>query len=172
MHGEDLDLSLRLRLIGRGIGIVPASRVAHDYVFAKGHYKWFFLQRNRWWTILVDYRLPLLVLVLPALLAFEVALLPAVWKGGWLVAKLRAQAAVLGTLRRALRRRLAVQRTRTIRSRAFARHLTDSLDSPYLAPAERLAPLAAASAAIGVSSRRSCGEEQSAGCCAGGHRRV
>jgi GT2 family glycosyltransferase len=142
MYGEDLDLSLRLRLAGWSVGVVPAARVAHDYEFAKGEYKWFFLERNRWWTVLADYPMPLLALVLPALLAFEVALLPAAWKGGWLAAKVRAQAAVLRTLPMALRRRRAVQRTRTISSRAFARHLTDSLDSPHLAAAGRMVPLA------------------------------
>jgi N-acetylglucosaminyl-diphospho-decaprenol L-rhamnosyltransferase len=142
MYGEDLDLSLRLRLAGWGVGVVPAARVSHDYEFAKGDYKWFFLERNRWWTVLADYPMPLLLLVLPALLAFEVALLPAAWKGDWLTAKLRAQAAVLKTLPTALRRRRAVQQTRTISSRAFAWHLTDSLDSPHLAAAARLFPLA------------------------------
>jgi N-acetylglucosaminyl-diphospho-decaprenol L-rhamnosyltransferase len=143
MYGEDLDLSLRLRLAGWSVGVVPAARVAHDYAFAKGDYKWFFLERNRWWTVLGDYPLALLLLVLPALLAFEVALLPAAWKGGWLSAKLRAQVAVLRALPDALRRRRAVQRTRTITTRAFARHLTDSLDSPHLAAASRVPVLAA-----------------------------
>ena len=142
MYGEDLDLSLRLRLAGWSVGIVPTARVTHDYEFAKGDYKWFLLERNRWWTVLADYPMPLLLLVLPALLAFEVALLPAAWKGDWLTAKLRAQVAVLKTLPIALRRRRAVQRTRTISSRAFACHLTDSLDSPHLAAADRVALLA------------------------------
>ena len=144
MYGEDLDLSLRLRLAGWGVGVVPGARVAHDYVFAKGDYKWFFLERNRWWTVLADYPTPLLLLVLPALLAFEVALLPVAWKGRWLSAKLRAQVAVLGTLPVALKRRRMVQRTRMITSWAFARHLTDSLDSPHLAAADRVAALACA----------------------------
>jgi GT2 family glycosyltransferase len=52
MYGEDVDLSLRLRLAGWGIGIVPAARVAHDYEFVKGDFKWFYLERNRWWTVL------------------------------------------------------------------------------------------------------------------------
>ena len=42
---------LRLRLAGWGVGIEPAARVVHDYEFAKGDYKWFYLERNRWWTI-------------------------------------------------------------------------------------------------------------------------
>ena len=54
MYGEDLDLSLRLRLAGWGVGMVPEARVEHDYEFAKGDYKWFHLERNRWWMVLGD----------------------------------------------------------------------------------------------------------------------
>ena len=47
MYGEDVDLSVRLRLAGWGVGVVPAARVEHAYEFAKGDYKWFHLERNR-----------------------------------------------------------------------------------------------------------------------------
>jgi N-acetylglucosaminyl-diphospho-decaprenol L-rhamnosyltransferase len=132
MYGEDLDLSLRLRLAGWGIGIVPAARVAHDYAFAKGDYKWFYLERNRWWTLLGAYPARLLALLAPALLAFEVALLVAAWRGGWLKAKLRAQGAVLRALPAMLRRRRAVQATRRIGAAEFAMPLAATLESPYL----------------------------------------
>ena len=132
MYGEDLDLSLRLRLAGWGVGIAPAARVAHDYEFTKGDYKWFYLERNRWWTLVGDYPVRLLALLAPGLLAFEVALLVAAWRGGWLRAKLHAQAAVLRSLPAILRRRRMVQATRRIAPRAFAAPLAASLDSPYL----------------------------------------
>ena len=132
MYGEDLDLALRLRLGGWGIGVVPAARVEHDYTFTKGDYKWFYLERNRWWTLLGAYPARLLALLLPALLAFELALLPVAFRGGWGRAKLRAQLAVLRSLPWALRRRARVQRARTASASAFARALTASLDSPYL----------------------------------------
>jgi N-acetylglucosaminyl-diphospho-decaprenol L-rhamnosyltransferase len=138
MYGEDLDLSLRLRLAGWGVGIAPAARVAHDYEFTKGDYKWFYLERNRWWTLVGDYPARLLALLAPGLLAFEVALLGAAWRGGWLRAKLRAQAAVLRALPAMLRRRRAVQATRRIAPRAFAAPLAASLDSPYLEGAARV----------------------------------
>ena len=135
MYGEDLDLGLRLRLAGESVGIVPAARADHDYAFVKGDYKWFYLERNRWWTVLGAYPAPLLVLVLPALLAFEVALLLAAWRGGWLRPKLRAQRAVLGALPEIMRRRAAVQGTRRIGAREFADGLTASLDSPVIGAA-------------------------------------
>jgi N-acetylglucosaminyl-diphospho-decaprenol L-rhamnosyltransferase len=133
MYGEDLDLGLRLWLAGRRVGVVPEARVEHDYEFAKGGRKWFLLERNRWWTVLSTYPTPLLLLVLPPLLASELALIAVAARDGWLRDKLRAQAAVLRELGDVLERRRSVQRTRRVTARAFAARLTAALDSPYLA---------------------------------------
>jgi GT2 family glycosyltransferase len=138
MYGEDLDLGLRLRLAGWENGVVPAARVDHDYAFAKGDYKWFHLERNRWWTLIGDYPLRLLLLLAPALLAFELALLPIAARDGWLKAKLRAQGAVLRELPAMLRRRRAIQATARVDARTFAGGLTASLDSPFLATAHAI----------------------------------
>ena len=143
MYGEDLDLSLRLWLGGWAVGIAPAARVEHDYDFAKGGRKWFLLERNRWWTILSDYPGPLLLLLAPALLGAELALLVVAARGGWLRQKLRAQAAVVRALPAMLARRRAVQSTRVIGAAEFARRLSSDLDSPYLGPLAEVAPLAA-----------------------------
>ncbi len=148
MYGEDLDLSLRLRLAGWGIGLEPAARAEHDYEFAKGDYKWFYLERNRWWTILGTYPTRLLVLLLPALLVFELLLLPVSAKAGWLRPKLRAQAAALRELPAMLRHRRAVRATATIDGRTFADGLTSSLDSPFLAAASAVPGVAAAQRAF------------------------
>jgi N-acetylglucosaminyl-diphospho-decaprenol L-rhamnosyltransferase len=132
MYGEDLDLSLRLRLAGWESGVVPAARVAHDYEFAKGAYKWFYLERNRLWTVLGDYPRRLLLLLAPVLLTFELVLLLAAAGGGWLGPKLRAQRAVLGDLGAIRRRRRDVQATARVSRREFAAALTAVPDSPFL----------------------------------------
>lgn len=138
MYGEDLDLSLRLRLAGWGVGAVPVAQVRHDYAFEKGDYKWFWLERNRWWTLLGAYPLPLLVLLTPALLAFELALVAAAFAGGWGRPKLRAQRAVLRELPAILARRRMVQATAAVDARTFAAGLVASLDSPFLGAVDRL----------------------------------
>jgi N-acetylglucosaminyl-diphospho-decaprenol L-rhamnosyltransferase len=135
MYGEDLDLGLRLWLSGHRVGLVPAARVTHSYEFDKGPSKWFYLERNRWRTVLSVYPTALLVLLAPALLAAELGLLAVAARGGWLRPKLRAQAAVLSSLPHMRRRRRIVQQNRRIGSRELASHLTASLDSPYLAAA-------------------------------------
>jgi len=134
MYGEDVDLSLRLRLRGYGVGVVPAARVEHDYKFAKDERKWFLLERNRWWTILTAYPLPLLLALVPALAAAEVALLGVAARGGWLRAKVSANARVLRELPPILRRRRTVQERRTVSSRAFAHALSAEVGNPYLGP--------------------------------------
>ena len=143
MYGEDLDVSLRLRLAGWRIGMLPAARVEHGYEFDKGDYKWFHLERNRWWIVLGTYPAPLLALLAPALLACELALLAVAGRGGWLRAKLRAQWAVLRTLPMALRRRRAIQSRRADRA-GFVAGLSASLDSPFLPQVPALGQLQAA----------------------------
>lgn len=135
MYGEDLDLGLRLRLAGHRVGLVPSARVTHGYEFDKGSMKWFWLERNRWRTILSVYPATLLALLAPALALAEIGLLAIAAQQGWLRSKLRAQAAVIAGLPRTLARRQGVQRTRRIETREFASHLTASLDSPYLSGA-------------------------------------
>lgn len=132
LYHEDLDLGLRLWLANLPVGVVPNARVLHDYEFDKGTAKWFWLERNRWRTVLSVYPAPLLALLAPALIAAELVLLAVAARSGWLMAKLRAQRAVLIDLPTTLRRRRSVQATRHLTTRAFASHLTSSLDSAYL----------------------------------------
>jgi GT2 family glycosyltransferase len=133
LYGEDLELGLRLRLTGHGVGVEPRARVIHDYEFGKGSEKWFLLERNRWRTLLALYPGPLLALLAPALLLSEVGLLVVAARDGWLGAKLRADLAVLGGVPRALRRRAAVRPQRRIDAIAFAALLSSSLDNPHIA---------------------------------------
>jgi N-acetylglucosaminyl-diphospho-decaprenol L-rhamnosyltransferase len=135
MYGEDLDFGLRLWLTGRSAGLVVDARIAHGYEFDKGPYKWFWMERNRWRTVLSVYPIPLLILLAPALLAAELGLLVVAAQQGWLASKLRAQAAVIAGLPLTIARRQEVQRTRRIGVVEFTEHLTASLDSPYLTAA-------------------------------------
>jgi N-acetylglucosaminyl-diphospho-decaprenol L-rhamnosyltransferase len=147
MYGEDLDLSLRLRLAGWEVGVAGGAMVEHDYEFAKGESKWFLLERNRWTTVLGVYPAALLFALLPALLAAEAAFFLAAARGGWLGAKARASLAVLRGLPGALRRRAAVQASATVSPSEFAGGLTAGLDSPFLGAVAQIRPLAAAQAA-------------------------
>jgi hypothetical protein len=137
LYHEDVDLSLRVRLAGGRVGVAPAARVDHDYEFEKGAAKWRYLERNRWATLIRAYPAGLLALLVPALLATEVALVPASIAGGWFGQKARAWGDTLRALPRLLRERRAVQATRTASAADFATALTSDLDSAHLGGASR-----------------------------------
>jgi N-acetylglucosaminyl-diphospho-decaprenol L-rhamnosyltransferase len=141
LYHEDVDLSLRVRLAGGRLGVEPTARVDHEYEFSKGAAKWRQLERNRWATLIRTYPATLLLLLMPGLIATELALLAIAAAGGWLPQKLAAWADTLGSLPQLRRERGAIQARRTIAAVEFARPLTADLESPYLGAPGRSGPL-------------------------------
>jgi GT2 family glycosyltransferase len=137
LYHEDVDLSLRVRLQGGRLGVETEARVDHSYEFDKGPAKWRYLERNRWATLIRDYPGSLLALLMPALIATELALILAAAAGGWLPQKLRAYAETLSSLPRLFEERRGIQSGRTISAGEFASGLVASLDSTYLGAAGR-----------------------------------
>lgn len=132
LYHEDIDLSFRIRLQGGAVGLEPRAVVDHDYEFGGRPEKWRWLERNRWAFLIRVYPAPLLALLAPALVATELALIPASLAGGWTRQKLLASLDVARWLPRLLRERRRIQSGRTISSAAFAAWLTPDLDSPNL----------------------------------------
>jgi GT2 family glycosyltransferase len=141
LYHEDVDLSLRLRLRGERLGIEPSAVVDHEYEFAaSGENKWRWLERNRLATLVRIYPARLLVLLAPALLATELALLLVSSSGGWGGQKRAANREALRWLPRLLRERRRIQRARAVGSAEFASWLSADLDSPFIAGAARSLP--------------------------------
>jgi GT2 family glycosyltransferase len=141
LYHEDVDLSMRLHLEGARVGIEPSARVDHDYEFGRSAEKMRWLERNRWAFLVRVYPAPLLLLIAPALVATEVALVVIALAGGWGGRKLRASWEALRWLPRLLRERRRVQRARAVSAAQFAAWLTPELDSPYLGRPARWRPL-------------------------------
>ncbi len=141
LYHEDVDLSMRLRLTGGALGIEPTAIVDHDYEFGGSEHKWRWLERNRWAFLLRDYPTALLVLLAPALLLTELALIPASFAAGWGRQKLAANGEVLRWLPRLLRERRQIQATCTVTAAEFASWLTPDLDSPFIPAIARAAPV-------------------------------
>lgn len=140
LYHEDVDLSLRLRLRGGTLGIEPAAVVDHDYEFGAREHKWRWLERNRLAFLARAYPAPLLLLLAPALLATELALLAVSLSGGWGKQKLAANLEFLRWLPRLLRERRQIQATRKVSAAEFASWLTPDLNSPFISPAARSLP--------------------------------
>ena len=144
LYHEDVDITLRLRLRGGQVGVARDAVVDHAYEFDKGAAKWRWLERNRIATVIRTYPLALLVALMPALIATELALLVVAAAAGWLPQKLGANLDTIRDLPRLLRERRQIQSEATITAAQFATPLVAELDSPFIGRASGWRPLRAA----------------------------
>lgn len=135
LYQEDQDLGLRLRLAGWRARLAPRSLVWHHYEFSRNREKYFWLERNRYLVLWKNLTLRSLLVLAPALLLSEVAMLGLAAAGGWLGQKLRADAALLSPRTWANLRagRARVAGLRRVRDAEVARWFTPALEVEGLA---------------------------------------
>lgn len=79
LYMEDLDLSWRLRLCGYRCGICHDSIIWHHYIFDrredKNRQKYYYLERNRLYSLWKNYSYKSLIILLPGLLVLEFAII-------------------------------------------------------------------------------------------------
>jgi GT2 family glycosyltransferase len=126
LYLEDADIGWKLRQLGLLNMYVPSSVVYHKYEFKADYRNYYFLERNRWWLLLVYYKLPTLLLLAPALIAMECGQLLFAAQHGILRQKLRAYGYYLSfpVARRLVQARREAQRRRRIGDREFLRSFT------------------------------------------------
>lgn len=141
LYQEDTDLSVRLRLAGHSLGLLAEATVDHDYDFGLRDQKFLWLERNRLAMIFRNYPAPLLLLLAPALLVTELAVLASASRGGWLRSKISANLQLLRWLPRLIGERRRIQASRRIPAGEFAGTMTPDLDSPFFPSFVRSAPV-------------------------------
>ena len=119
-YHEDTELSLRAWQRGYRVCYEPSAVAVHHYEFSRNPRKDFLLQRNRWLTVLTVYPGRLLALVMPMMLAFELALAAVSLRQGTVRQWYRALGSVIGHAGLIRRRRSAVQAASVLDPAAFA----------------------------------------------------
>ena len=119
-YHEDTELSLRAWQRGYRVRYEPGAIAVHHYEFSRNPRKDFLLQRNRWLTVLTVYPRRLLLLVLPMMIAFDLALAAVSLRQGTVRQWLRATGSVIGHARLIQRRRAAVQAASRLGPAEFA----------------------------------------------------
>ena len=112
LYYDDVDLGWRANLAGYRVVYEPEAVVSHGYEFGRRGKKWFYLERNRLFTLLANYELRTLVLLTPLLVLSEAGLLVVAALQGWLAEKLAAYASVVSLRARVAGQRRAVARMR------------------------------------------------------------
>ena len=118
-YQEDLELSWRCWQRGLRVRYVPGAVVVHHYAFSRNPLKMYLLERNRLLFVLTTYGTRTLLLLGPALLGFEVAMLVVAGLQGWSRQKLAGWRWVLGHLSWVRTRRREVQAARVVADRAL-----------------------------------------------------
>lgn len=90
LYHEDVEYSFRLKAAGYKIVMVPDSVFYHKYSFSRNKEKFYFIERNRYGVMLMFFKLPTLLLLLPMGIILDLGLLLFALKSGWLKEKLAA----------------------------------------------------------------------------------
>ncbi|MCX6781406.1 MAG: glycosyltransferase family 2 protein [Candidatus Magasanikbacteria bacterium] len=83
LYHEDMEWSLRVKSMGYRVVMVRDSMVYHAYEFARSITKFYWMERNRFGVLLMYLKLPTLVLITPAVVAYELGTYLFALKGGW-----------------------------------------------------------------------------------------
>lgn len=127
---EDLEFSMRLRALGERIWCEATAEVFHERSAGtpglsfrgSGAYpsrRAYLTMRNRLLTILIHYRVRTLLVLFPALLAYEVATLAVALRRGWFSSWARAWGWLLSNLPAITQRRRTMRRRRVLADRAI-----------------------------------------------------
>jgi GT2 family glycosyltransferase len=130
LYHEDLDLGWRLRLAGYKNVLSTKSIVFHHYEFSRSIKKFFWMERNRWLVHLSHLRWATLALLLPFMLALELALIVFAIKGGWIKEKILVYVDLLrpSTWKHIRKKRLETFILRKVSDKEILRRFTGKID--------------------------------------------
>ena len=83
LYHEDLEWCFRFRVVGYKTVLVRDSVFYHKYQFSRSIEKFYYMERNRYGVMLMFFKLPSLLLLLPMAIILEFGLWLFAWRGGW-----------------------------------------------------------------------------------------
>lgn len=129
LYHEDAELSVRTWMAGLRVVFVPEARIDHDYEFSRHVQKLYFLERNRLILLLTCFEARTLVLLAPALVAFEAGITALAFAQGWGGTKLRTWGWIATHLPWVRSQRRRLQLLRQAPDRAFVHTLSARYDA-------------------------------------------
>lgn len=92
LYHEDLSYGLRMRIHGYKNVLIRDAVFYHKYQFSRSRLKFYYIERNRFGTMLIYFKPATLLLLLPMAIIFELGILGFALKEGWIKGKLSAYA--------------------------------------------------------------------------------
>ena len=130
MYHEDVDLGWRLWLMGYKVMLAPQSIVYHKYEFSRSIKKYYYMERNRYLTILQNYRFLTLLLISPACLIMDIAMFFYSFFAGWWHEELKVWDYFLkpSSWRQIFRNRAQIQKNRRVGDRIVVRRFVGKIE--------------------------------------------
>ncbi len=141
MYYEDAELSLRCWRLGYRVVFVPGAVVTHHYESGRNPDKMYLAERNRLITMLTQPERRTLAMLMPAIVAVELAMLALAWRQGWAASKLRGWGWLVRHRRWIRARRAALQSERAVPDSAIAPLLATRLMDANISLPSALEPL-------------------------------
>ena len=89
MYHDDIEVSWKVKLAGYKIVLAPKSLIYHKYEFGRSELGFHNMERNRYIAIFSFYKLPTILLIMPALIIMDLGVLAYSIAGGWFSAKIK-----------------------------------------------------------------------------------
>ena len=132
MYHEDTDFSARLLLAGAKIGLVHSGYVTHHYDYAKGDYKWIYIERNRHVLLLSVLPLPTLLVLIPQILGANLGLWAIAAKENRLGLKVKSLRLLIRDIPKILKLRKRTQKLATLTPAEYLQKMEWRFDNPNL----------------------------------------
>jgi GT2 family glycosyltransferase len=98
MYYEDADFSLRARIYGINIQIIPSAKIWHKYNFSRNKNKFYYTERNRLLFLFRNFSNKYFLLILPIFVINEILILIYSMITGWFYEKIKSYFSVVALL--------------------------------------------------------------------------
>lgn len=127
LYHEDVDLGLRLQLLGYKNLLAPKSIIYHKYSFSKKN-KIYFLERNRLTTLLKNFKSRTLLLIFFPFIINEIGLFFFFLSNGNLKQKLLSYLYLIKNIRKILNKRKIIQKTRKVSDKEISKFFIGKIE--------------------------------------------
>lgn len=132
LYQEDLDISWRARLAGYRIVLASRSHAYHHYSFDRNKDKYYYLERNRLLVSMKNYSARSLLVLAPAFIGAEIAMLGYAVADGWSGYKLREYRYLVRNIGKIRSKRRRAQASRVMSDGDIVSFWTDRMGFPDL----------------------------------------
>ncbi|MFA6322220.1 MAG: glycosyltransferase family 2 protein [Candidatus Buchananbacteria bacterium] len=130
MYHEDVDLGWRLWLGNWKVMLAPESVVYHKYEFSRSIQKYYFMERNRYLILCQNYKIATILLISPAALIMDLAMLIYSMINGWFFEELRVYNYFFQpkVFKQVMLTRFSVQKKRRVKDKEIVKRFIGRID--------------------------------------------